>query len=366
MVIWVEKGEEIYPVQEKNNIPIVMSSSEEFLPYTCVTIYSIMQNATHDFHFDFVLLNSGYSSEALKQLNSLFNRWEHCSLRLIDARSYLQLSKLNIQTIKHVSKETYYRLLIPLIMKNYHKTIYLDSDLIVLKDISSLWLEIDSQNPALLYGVPDIDVIGQYNQGYAMKFYLRHILHLSQPNRYLQTGVLAFNIDLINRMNMCETWISVAYKSKLKYVDQDVLNFFCNDRVMLLDWRWNVVTDCGYYRINQVISQAPYLLQEAYLKSRKEPWIIHYSGFEKPWNNSGSDMADIYLNYIQGLDIPLSCLKTNNGLVVKPCQVLKQKLKKIILFFFPKQTKRNDLLSLLLNIITYSLHGEKKGNRDNG
>ena len=66
--------------------------------------------------------------------------------------------------------------------------------------------------------------------------------------------------------------------------------------MLYLPWEWNVVHDCGG-RVGNLFTQAPNDIYDAYMKSRSNPQIIHYAGFQKPWTDPDCDFASIYWRY---------------------------------------------------------------------
>lgn len=91
-------------------------------------------------------------------------------------------------------------------------------------------------------------------------------------------------------------WLTYASNPAFIYNDQDVLNAHCEGEVLYLPWEWNVVHDCGG-RVGNLFVQAPNDIYDAYMKSRNNPQIIHYAGFQKPWTDPDCDFASIYWRY---------------------------------------------------------------------
>ena len=91
-----------------------------------------------------------------------------------------------------------------------------------------------------------------------------------------------------------EWWIQD--RAQETYVDENQL-MVCGGRVHTLDMNWNVMTDCGGTRIKGIMQRAPLSIYQEYLEARKNPYIIHYAGWEKPWNNPQSDFAEVYWKY---------------------------------------------------------------------
>lgn len=90
--------------------------------------------------------------------------------------------------------------------------------------------------------------------------------------------------------------LAYASNDEFIYNDQDVLNAHCEGNVLYLPWEWNVVHDCGG-RVGNLFVQAPNDIYDAYMKSRSNPQIIHYAGFQKPWTDPDCDFASIYWKY---------------------------------------------------------------------
>ena len=335
------------PYFPERNVPIVMASSEFFLPYSGVAIQSIIEHSSPDYNYDIILLNTGYSERAIQLLHRVVADHPNFSIRLLNVGPYV--SKLKFNIIGHVSQETFYRLLVPELFGNYDKIVYLDSDLIVCEDIVHLF-HIDMLDN-LIAAVYDADFIGEYNgASMAMKTYCDEKLRLEDPYSYVQAGVLVFNVSAMKKTFQENELIEFASGKTLNFVDQDVLNCKCSGRVHLLDMRWNVVTDCGGYRVNKLIRRAPLRIYQEYIRSREEPKIIHYSGFEKPWTNPYSDMAEIYWNYARKsvyYELIIYRMKSdedhgssNQTLIYR----LKYIGKRILILCFPKNTQRREEL----------------------
>ena len=86
---------------------------------------------------------------------------------------------------------TYYRLFIPELFPNYEKIIYLDTDILLLKDISSLYLTDLGQN----YLAAAVDVAAT-----SLTFYKDFMKKFNLQGEYFNDGVLVFNIQ--NDLNL--------------------------------------------------------------------------------------------------------------------------------------------------------------------
>lgn len=84
---------------------------------------------------------------------------QNISIRFIRVCEYFDARKLFVD--QHLSVETYYRLIIPEIMPDYHKILYLDCDMVADHDVAELY-DLDLKG-AVIGAAKDIDVAGQLN-----------------------------------------------------------------------------------------------------------------------------------------------------------------------------------------------------------
>ncbi len=113
-------------------------------------------------------------------------------------------------------------------------------------------------------------------------------MDVSDP--YLQAWVLLLNLVRMRSLHSVDEWLGIAGSRTYRYNDQDILNKECKGHLHLLDLSWNVVVDCNHRRL-PIIMQGPHQVSQAYLEARKHPKLIHYAGFEKPWDAPTSDFA---------------------------------------------------------------------------
>lgn len=283
----------------RQSVPCVMAFSEAYSCYAAVMMQSAFASLTSDKTYDFWVLHTDIGIKRQRELQALSRRWPQVSLRFLDVNQWVDAIgfRLNkIRCVTHVSKETYYRLLVPDIFRYYEKIIYLDCDLIVLRDIAQLYDE--PMGNAWIAAVLDVDHAGQYNGATKIvRIFCDDILKLKRPFSYIQAGVLVMNIHRINNELGMDTLLHIAQRGMYLYVDQDVINQQCEGHIHTLPMNWNVLTDCRGLRIKKYISRAPNELFMAYMRSRTAPYILHYAGDEKPWTSPQSDMASYFWQF---------------------------------------------------------------------
>lgn len=168
----------------------------------------------------------------------------------------------------HISKETYIRLFSPYYLpSDIEKILYLDVDLLVLKDIYELYsISMDNFVIAAIEDYPMAD-----------RCYRLGIPH---EYGYFNAGVMMINLKLWKKLELTSASKDILNKTEieLKHHDQDVLNMLCYDKWTRIPFKWNIL-DVFFYNI------------EAYKKNYKDeikreitdPNIIHFSGIVKPW-----------------------------------------------------------------------------------
>ena len=94
--------------------------------------------------------------------------------------------------------------------------------------------------------------------------------------------MILFNLDEFRKTYTVDEMLEYATSYDWELLDQDVLNHFAEGRVKYLDMRWNVVMDWRDIRIARIIGIAPKHIFEEYMQARKDPYIVHYAGPDKP------------------------------------------------------------------------------------
>lgn len=206
----------------------------------------------------------------------------------------IDLSHFNNVTIKHadLSIATFFRILLPdLLDYSVERILHLDCDVIVLKDISSLF-EIEMTD----YGVAAVRDSTPLNDDH------RHVMGLQLDDRSFCAGVLLINLEYWRQNNCKSSMLELAnrYSNKLYMEDQDILNHEFRGRWFQLPYKYGYAPmSIANLDRNQKMFD---LLEYAF-----EPVIIHYATHVKPWLDIRIPDDKYYWKYVEISGFPNPC-----------------------------------------------------------
>ena len=280
------------PFYSSNNTAVVMAFNNSFAPYAGVAIRSLADNANPHNNYDIVIFDGGVSECNKKLINITIKNFSNINIRYIDPEAIF--SGISLPTHLHISKDTYYRLLIPEVFSRYKRVIYMDGDMIVKKDIAEL--NIIDLNGKSIGAVPDHVMAGfrKYKtrsvpDGVEAENYLKNILQMNNPAAYFQAGLIVYDIEkAAEALNNIKEILILG--KQFWFMDQDILNMVYQENVHYLDTKWNVFHGNG--NTNTFFEKLPADIRNDYFQSRTEPYIIHYAGENKPWLVADTDFAE--------------------------------------------------------------------------
>lgn len=278
-------------------IPIVLASDENYVPYMYVTILSLLKNKNVDTEYDiYCLVTSSIKKQAKEKFLKLQEKYQ-TNIKFIDMGDFFSD---NVVQINHITIPTYYRLKMPELLQNYEKAIYLDTDVIVLKDLTEYY-NTDISN-CYIAGV--LAAGYKFNEESNKAYY--DSIGLKSIRNYVNAGVTLWNLDKIRNDNKINELYDLANKN-FNSMDQDVVNVAFQDGIKTLELKYNMMTT--YYDITnpdgQKYSQYVEIYGENSIKEAlKDPVIIHYADKIKPWDKSNSWLAKYWWKYAKDAPFP--------------------------------------------------------------
>lgn len=267
-------------------IPVVMTTDNNYVIQTSVTILSILDNKASNTEYTFYILNNGTLTEDSRLL------MEKAACSDVSRVNYLIVSDSLFKeatVANNISVSSYYRLLISELLPNIDKCIFIDGDTIVKADIAELFFT--NLENYYVAGVRDCGV--QYRffdyKGYHEK------LGIPDMKDYINAGVLVLNLCQIRRDGMVNIFMNKMEKKYLM-MDQDVINASCYGRIKHLPLEYNVFSEFGK---NQDKLQGTYFTSREIENAKQKVKIVHYAGTYKPWNNIRSSCAREWWEYAE-------------------------------------------------------------------
>ncbi len=265
---------------------------------TGIMLKSLCENNTRvNVH---VIIDESVTNESKKSLEEIVKSYEHNNIcfYLIDGSFFNNFPSLNV-ILPRITKATYYRLFLAKILPNsVDKVLFLDGDIIINKNLSSLW-ERDVNNIAVC-GVIDQenDNIDVYNR-----------LQYSPEFGYFNAGVLLINLLYWRTHDMTNKFLQFVndYPERIKYHDQDVLNGVLHDNKLFLPIKYN--TQTAFFYKKEYIKYNYMKFGVEIMEARENPFIVHFSTDFKPWNDDCAhpyrELFLYYKNLTQWRNVPL-------------------------------------------------------------
>ena len=198
-----------------------------------------------------------FSSYIIKFLETLYEQFDYFNITFIQMDNRYEKAYTN----RYLTKNAFYRLSLGELLPNMNKIIYLDSDTIILKDLSNL-----------------------YNLNFLGKIFLAKINTFTSKNNFvINTGVLLMNLKGMRKIKVEEkvlTLLNNGFKDP-SFHDQAIINKFFKKYIGFLPPEYNTYTfsikNVEDYKTN---SGNLYNFDTLYF-SLKFPYILHYRGDPK-------------------------------------------------------------------------------------
>ncbi|WP_251570752.1 glycosyltransferase family 8 protein [Parasutterella muris] len=295
--IYIENFKFFKPLSPKfdiNNVPILLSSSNYYVPYCDVVIKSIVNNSNYNSNYDIIILEQDITEENKKVLKQ--NEKSNISIRFLDPRAFYFDTPEFYKAVEEFGVTRFapilsYRAFCPYFLQQYDKVIWLDCDLIVRKDLNELY-SIDLENNYAGM-VRDLAIMGFLN-GSDKKLgeYYFKSCSMINPYMYSNAGVVLLNLNLIRKEIPFDTFTKACLERKHAIPEQDTINALWEGRVKHIDMRWNVFTfgsDPSWG-----LGFVPVSFLQVYKDALKDPWVIHYVGPSKPWDDLAVRMSHVF------------------------------------------------------------------------
>lgn len=247
----------------KNIVPIVFCFDEKLELAAGVCITSLLENARSTTFYDIYILHSGSCSFASSKINELVGIYGNCNITYRCVGNAFDRAF----EVRGITIAAYYRLLIPEIVPEYDKILYMDVDVIFRDDLFAIY-QSTSMDGYYVAGVstPCSDITA----------YVENIIGMKIQD-YICSGTLIINSKMMREAVLVSEFKRVASKKWL-YQDQDTLNIVCKGKIKIMPPSFGMVNTVHELLLDE--KQRWYSSDE--IKYALEFGILHYNG-AKPW-----------------------------------------------------------------------------------
>lgn len=240
-----------YVVIILNNFAIVTSFDENYIDYSKVMVKTLCENYHEEKEIPLFCLVPDYlmdqESDYIKSIGDYKIKIRFASSKKFNEADYF------IEREQY-TKNAWHRLFIGSLFPEIDKVLYLDPDMIFLRDASPL-ISYKTRGPIAAYIEDDF-------QSLCLEIYG------NQDVVYFSDGVFIADLNYWRENDIEEKLINYAKTRNTKFVDQDAFNFVLHDIVEPLPVNFNFCADKAelYYTVT-------------------DPLIVHFSGPKKPWKD---------------------------------------------------------------------------------
>lgn len=262
-------------------IPVVFSSDHNFIMPTYVAIASMLAHSSRRCGI-YLLVADDVTADDKDMLRELAARHDS----LIEFISVGDIFD-NTFCVRGITKATYFRLLIPWIIPDRDRVVYLDGDIVVTGDIAELY-DYPVEEDKLICGIR--------TPGFSTNKKIRKEITGNGLDfrEYINAGILIFNSRLLREENFKPVFLSHIDK-QYSFQDQDILNITCKGRIGYLPMKFNY-TGIVRPEIRDLFLEMGLATPEQLDEAARTPVIIHYAG-AKPWREFTSRWDDWVSQY---------------------------------------------------------------------
>lgn len=230
-------------------INVAFGASEDWLKHAAVTATSVLKNSSPADSYKFYIMSDCFLQGDKELFLKLKNLREAEFVFIEMDGSYFEGAIHDPNGVSPL-----YRLRLPS-LTNEDKILYMDSDLIALKNIAELY---------------STDVSDYYYAGVEDKYssLMQDRIGLKREETYFFSGVLLMNLKRF-REEKTEDVIMNLLRKHSNYTDQDALNVACRKAILSLPLKYLTV-EIGYRD-----------RKEEHMEALNDPVIFHFMG--RPW-----------------------------------------------------------------------------------
>ena len=248
--------------------PIAFIFNDGYAFPASICIYSLLVNARKDTFYNIYILflEERLSKENIEIIEKMKEVFNNVDFHFISVENKFQ----NFRTVRYITIDAYVKFLIPELLKDLDKVIYVDADIIFDSDISELAI-LDFNESIAAVRIP----VGNISKKYLKSININ-------PENYFNSGVIIMNLRKIRQEDIVNKKILPLIGTKFDHVDQDIFNIAFQKDTFYISSIYNYSADRIF---NDIETHLP----------TDNIAIYHYTG-QKPWREI-VPFGDIWWEY---------------------------------------------------------------------
>lgn len=250
---------------------IIYAFDNNYFRHALISVISLLQ---YNKNINFYFIVNNVDKENLKKLEKIVegNNYQYI-------KSEELISNISIKVSSKYPLSAYARLFVQNFI-SADKALYLDCDTIINGSLETLYNE-------------DID---QYYLGAVQdtpRFYHFKILNFDKTSRYVNSGVLLYNLKKWRNDDAQKRIVDFInnFKGKVPHEDQGVVNGVFSKKIKILDPQYNAMPQFLYFnskKVKKMCKIENFYDDEQLMECKKNPIIIHYLGlfYGRPWHSN--------------------------------------------------------------------------------
>ena len=241
-------------IHDINYIPIAYCPNNFYASLTYTSMISVLSSKMfYSYILFYLIISEDFSNKNIEFIESLYEQFEYFNITFIKMDNRYEKA----YTRRYLSKSAFYRLSLGELLPNLNKVIYLDSDTIVLKDLSNLY---------------ELNFIG--------KLFLASVLTYDKGylNFTINSGVLLLNLKKMRKMEIEKKVLTLLNNNftDSNYHDQAIINLYYKKYIGFLSPEFNRFKTFKNYFENYYKDINGFYDYDTLYFFLKFPSILHY------------------------------------------------------------------------------------------
>ena len=272
---------------------ILYTFNDKFVPQVASSIISVCENNQATTQINFFVISMGITKRHQQQLRKMVEKYGR-KITFYELDDYKLYFDYAFDTGSFHPIILVRLLLDKFLPKDVDKIIYMDGDTICVGNLNELY---SCKMDGKIVGMCMEPTVNPRDR---KKLNLR-------GGEYYNSGVMLIDLKKWRKEKVGEKMFDYLKinQGKPKFVvnDQDILNVYFRDRIYILPPKYNytnMLDNYNYKTLCKLTKPAKYVSKGIFDEARREPVVIHYLGFDRPWYKySTHKYRDEYKKYLK-------------------------------------------------------------------